>query len=727
MEHWFTCRATQPRRAEVAIYSNIGRFDITAGDLRRELQAIGEVDQIDLRINSDGGEVMEGLAIYNLLRRHPARIEVVVDGIAASMASVIAMAGDHIAMNRGAMIMIHDPESLGGGNAAQLEKRAELLREMANELAGIYAARTRQPRDSIHEMMAVETWLGAGRAVALGFADEELDAAPIMAHANLSRFTNVPADARRLVTGPRNPDAPSPQRPKERAMDDAQTAAAETQADPKSSAVAAAVNQVTAGAPSTHETKPQKPGNWASVIDGDPAPVSDEAPDDLDRRITARASEIARDRERRLRAVMNSARSLGLDTNVVDQLLDKGCELEEVPDALIQVRARRDRQNTAQAKLSPAGARASIGFSNDDPRIVRNRMADAIAFRYIPNGQCPDEARKYVSWGPQDMMRELLDRQGISTVGLTRSEIVDSALHTTSDFPELLSTSANRIFLGSYEAAPQTYRAIAARRDFSNFQAHNMLRDGDFPTLQEVLEHGEFTRGTISESRESGQLKTYGRTFAITRQTLVNDTLGVFGTMVAKIGQAVARFENKRVWALVTSNPTLRQTGAAVFSAAHRNLDSDGAGGGGTMLSAVAIGAGRALMRTQESLDGEILNIAPAVLAVPAALETRSEQILAPLSVLTDPNNQTPASMRQLQIVTEALLDAASTTAWHLFASPTGAGANYAYGYLEGEQAPRVRTNDPFNVDGIEFQVRLDFHATAIDYRFGYKDSGAAG
>lgn len=88
------------------------------------------------------------------------------------------------------------------------------------------------------------------------------------------------------------------------------------------------------------------------------------------------------------------------------------------------------------------------------------------------------------------------------------------------------------------------------------------------------------------------------------------------------------------------------------------------------------------------------------------------------------PSNLTPPSLR-LSVVAEALLDANSTTAWYVFADPVLSGANIVYGYLAGESAPRVRTNDPFNVDGIEFQVRLDFHATDVDYRFGYKNPGA--
>jgi phage major head subunit gpT-like protein len=364
-------------------------------------------------------------------------------------------------------------------------------------------------------------------------------------------------------------------------------------------------------------------------------------------------------------------------------------------------------------------AYARVGYSYDAPKLVLDRMSDAIASSFVPGFKLPDASRQYMSWQPSDMARDLLVRRGINVRGWSTARIIDQALHTTSDFPELLGTSANKIFLGSYEAAPQTFRNIAARIDLSNFQAHNLLRDGDYPTLSKILESGEFTYGTISESKEAATLSTYGKTFAISRQALVNDSLGVFGRMVAKIGQAVARFENATVWAIVTGNPTLSVDSTAMFHANHGNL-----AGSGAAISQTTLGTARAAMRVQKSLDGNTLNIAPVYLVVPAAKETVAESVVSPLVIPEQASNLTPPSLR-LRVVTEALLDTNSTTAWYVFADPMLSGANIVYGYLEGEAAPRVRTNDPFNVDGIEFQVRLDFHATAVDFRFGYKNPGA--
>jgi len=127
-----------------------------------------------------------------------------------------------------------------------------------------------------------------------------------------------------------------------------------------------------------------------------------------------------------------------------------------------------------------------------------------------------------------------------------------------------------------------------------------------------------------------------------------------------------------------------------------------------------------------KSVDGNLLNVTPAVLAVCSEKETLAEQVLSPLVLPASSEHMTPISLRApaLKLVVEPLLDGNSTTAWYLFGTPAR-GSNFVAGRLAGAEAPRLRTNYPANVDGIEFQVLVDFYAAAVDYRFGYKNSGA--
>jgi ATP-dependent Clp endopeptidase proteolytic subunit ClpP len=160
-----------PGSVEVSIYDEIGFGGVTAKDFLAEVKKY-KGQHIDLRINSVGGSVIEGAAIYNSLRRHKGGLTVHVDGLAASMASVIAMAGEEVVIADNAMMMIHNPWSMTMGDADDLRKEADVLDKLKNTLVNAYARRTGMEASTIAAMMDEETWLDATQSVAMGFADE---------------------------------------------------------------------------------------------------------------------------------------------------------------------------------------------------------------------------------------------------------------------------------------------------------------------------------------------------------------------------------------------------------------------------------------------------------------------------------------------------------------------------------------------------------------------------
>ena len=157
--------------AEVHIYDEIGYWGTSAKDFAQQLAEL-DVDRIQLRINSPGGNAWDGVAIMNTLRRHRARVEVTVDGIAASAASLIAMAGDHIVMNRSSQMMIHDTSGMAWGNAATMRETADLLDKLSDSYADAYAKRAGGTRAQWRDAMRAETWYTAEEAVLAGLADE---------------------------------------------------------------------------------------------------------------------------------------------------------------------------------------------------------------------------------------------------------------------------------------------------------------------------------------------------------------------------------------------------------------------------------------------------------------------------------------------------------------------------------------------------------------------------
>lgn len=182
--------------AELMIYDTIGDSwfgdAVTAKQFRQDLKDAGDVSTINVRINSPGGSVTHGIAIYEALREHAARKVVHIDGLAASMASIIAMVGDEVNIADGAFVMIHDPYMMAEGNAEDLRRYAEMMDKSKEKMVAIYAGKTNLPDADIAALMAAETWMTSDEAVAKGFADKISGKATVVAELKLDGFRNVP-------------------------------------------------------------------------------------------------------------------------------------------------------------------------------------------------------------------------------------------------------------------------------------------------------------------------------------------------------------------------------------------------------------------------------------------------------------------------------------------------------------------------------------------------------
>ena len=174
---------------EIELYDEIGFWGVDAKQLRSQLRSAGDVK---LMINSPGGDVFDGIAMYNDLVNHQGRVEVEVTGIAASAASLIAMAGDRVTIAENAFFMIHNAWTLAMGDRHALGEMAGVLSQVDAALAGTYAARTGMDIGEIAEMLDAETWLSGADAVEAGFADEVSALASPSAKFDMSGFRNAP-------------------------------------------------------------------------------------------------------------------------------------------------------------------------------------------------------------------------------------------------------------------------------------------------------------------------------------------------------------------------------------------------------------------------------------------------------------------------------------------------------------------------------------------------------
>jgi ATP-dependent Clp protease, protease subunit len=210
-----------PSEGELLLYGDISSStwwgdEVTPTAFAKDLKSLGNISVLSIYINSGGGDVFAGQAIYSMLKRHPAQKNVYIDGLAASIASVIAMAGDTVYMPRNAMMMIHKAWTMAIGNANDLRKLADDMDKIDESILTTYQDKTGLEPAKIIEMVNAETWLTAEEAVALGFADVIEDTKQIAAALDkdcltmnglpfdLSRFRNPPKQAAVVIPEPRN-------------------------------------------------------------------------------------------------------------------------------------------------------------------------------------------------------------------------------------------------------------------------------------------------------------------------------------------------------------------------------------------------------------------------------------------------------------------------------------------------------------------------------------------
>jgi phage major head subunit gpT-like protein len=272
----------------------------------------------------------------------------------------------------------------------------------------------------------------------------------------------------------------------------------------------------------------------------------------------------------------------------------------------------------------------------------------------------------------------------------------------------------------AYKAATTTYEAWTSRGSNPDFKAATVYQISEAGELLPMTQSGEFKFDEMTDQGVTKAVATFGRSFGMTRQALINDDIGILTRVPEAYVRAARRGINKLVYKMLGSNPTIYD-GKTLFHAQHNNLAST-AGAIGTD----TIGEGRKAMRKQKNLRGkETLNISPAFLIVPAALETVAQKFLMSTA---DPNQTNPGVVNifrnSLNLVVDAELDDYSETAWYLAASPSDIDT-IEITYLNGNDMPILESQVGFDFLGIKWRIYIDYGVTVLDYRGLYKNSGA--
>jgi len=419
---------------------------------------------------------------------------------------------------------------------------------------------------------------------------------------------------------------------------------------------------------------------------------------------------------RRAATIRDVGRRAALEDTVIQTAIDTGTTVEafraQAFDGLV----------TRQGAAPTASVNASL--TRDETETRRRAMSGALVARLARasgerNVQIPEMSRAYGEMGFAEMAAETIGWRGHLRTPAQVIEVFQRAFHSTSDFPAIFSDALNTRLLARYQTAMPTYRLFAAPYMATDFRTINVVRAGDFPSPQRILETGEIPAGTFGESKEQLTVHPYGVRMNITRQMIVNDNLGAIDQMLGSYGDTILGWENDLVFALLVSNaftgPTLLTDSVVMFHTSHGNETASG-----TAIGLASVGAGRAQMMKQTSIGGRKLNLQPSLILTGPDRLTEAEQLTATINPALIASAQTDW-IKRLRPAGDANI---TGDHWYMFADPNVAPA-FVYGTLQGFEGPRISTDDPFTVQGISVKVEHDFGAAGVDYRGATHNEGA--
>lgn len=661
---------TPEATAEVLIYAPIGESwweeTVAAKEFIKEINAL-DVSQLHVRINSVGGSVPDGIAIHNALKRHKAKVTTYNDALAASISSLILMAGDKVVMAENAQIMIHAPWTIAIGNAVEMRETADMLDSWSMAISSSYATKSGKTKEEIMALFddGKDHWYGADEALAEGFIDEIEESLAIAASMDRAAISASIKD--KFFKVAKQPVATAIPKSKEKEM-------------PKELSVA--------------EEAADKEAQVKLVNDAKSAALKEDA----DRRTAIKA------------AFAPFAKHEGIQDLQAVCEADVNCAVDEANKKIL---AHIGKNQT------PVNGTTVVTMEDSRDKLILAKV-DAIMARAAIAGAKMDSANPYRGMRLMDLARASAEAAGFDTRGKDSRQIVAAAFtQSTSDFPVLLENVLHKTLQTAYAVAPDTWSRFCKIGSVSDFRAHSRYRTGSIGSLDSLNELGEFKNKTIPDG-EKGSITagTKGNIINLSRETIIDDNLDAFVGLAQTFGRAGKRTIEQAVYALINANPVL-EDGIALFHADHDNIAATA--GAPTVTT---IESSRVAMASQLDVGGnDYLDLRPAIWLGPIGLGGQARAV--------NDSQYDPDSNNKLQranIVGGLFRDVIDTprlsgTPWYMFADPNDAPV-IEVAFLDGVQEPFMEMENGFDVDGARWKVRLDFGVAAIDFRGAVKNAG---
>jgi len=704
-------------KGELLIYGDVGDWweSLDAKTIVSEIEAL-EGGVIVVRINSDGGNVMEGLAMYHALRSSNKKVITHIDGIAASMGGALFLAGEERHIPANGFFHLHKVNTGAyavGGNANDLRDAAEQLESIERGYVNILAQRSGQTVEQIEDILAdgKDHFYIGQEAVDAGFATALFD-------------YEIPVAAK-LHVGEKVQAALLQHKEK---VSHTAAAAAQTQKAKKGSTMLFNVKSKKNGGTSAAvallisaalvaEYTVADDAVKGLAVEGLTVDVLSGAQSADDELLKVVAGKLGVDwAEERPAAVPTQADAVRLasiaaeaklDATVVKGWLDKNLSVEDASmDAIKQVAARKE-------SGMPAGGGVRVVSSGSD---LSAAMAQAMLVRSNPSVHEHTEAsREFAYSSLMEMAKAYLSVKGERVNGISPNDVMAKAYSSASDFPLILADVGNKEMLSAYKKKSRSFTSIARRASVTDFKERHVLTMGAGSQLSKVGENGEYKTGKFSEAGNSYSLDSFGRIFKFGRRHMINDDLNSLTQFMQNVGSKAAALEQKIFWDLFKS--TLKYNGSNLYAANNNTLVNAGA----TVEAALA--KMKQAMRKQTDLDGEQLDLIGAILIVSAEREEEALKQLA--AVAATKAADVNIHSNSLSLLAESRLDGVTNNPFYLLA-PVDEAPVFEYAYLQGEENPRLETQYGFESDGMSLKIAHDFGAGCIGGRGIVKNSGVA-
>jgi HK97 family phage prohead protease len=407
----------------------------------------------------------------------------------------------------------------------------------------------------------------------------------------------------------------------------------------------------------------------------------------------------------RTAGILSAVRAARLDMTLAERMIADGTALDAARAAVL---ARLIARQGAAGGPDEGPSGITVVAPTEE---FRHAAADALCLRAGVRVDKPHAAAGDIEASVHAIARTCLSRAGQTHRGSTEALLTRAM--TTSDFPLILVDAINKSVRRGYEDEPSSHRAWVRAVSVRDFKTQNRPILGSAPSLEEVLEHGEYHEASMTEDAASYVVEKFGRIVALTWEALLNDDLDAFLRIQPALGQAARRKEADSVYALFALNaaagPTM-QDGIALFHTSHANLGTVGS------FDATLLGAARTLLRKQTALGGGQLALAPRFLIVPAEREHQAELLMAAASrtITSAATDTVPSWIGDLRLVVEPRL---ANGAVYLAASPEQIDTVELGLLQENMGGPTLTQDTEFVRDITRFKARHVFGVKALDWR----------